>query len=145
MMIMMIIVIMMMMITGREGGKPWWRHEMETFSALLDLCAGNSPVYGEFPAQRPVTRSFDVFFDLRLSKHSRGWWFETLSRPLWRHCNDVETTTAITRCWYCECHSRNSLNRAYSSSLITIYLIVDLSKHFWQSHSITPKRTYNKP
>ena len=44
----------------------WWRHQMETFSALLDLCAGNSPVTGEFPAQRPVMRSFDVFFDLRL-------------------------------------------------------------------------------
>ena len=39
---------------------------METFSALLALCAGNSPVTGEFPAQRPVTRSFDVFFDVRL-------------------------------------------------------------------------------
>ena len=38
---------------------------METFSALLALCAWNSPVSGEFPAQRPVTRSFDVFFDLR--------------------------------------------------------------------------------
>ena len=54
------------------------------------LC-GESPVTGEFPAQRPVTRSFDVFFDLRLdkrlSKQSRGWWFETLSCPLWRHCN----------------------------------------------------------
>ena len=46
---------------------------------------------GEFPAQRPVTRSFDVFFDLRLnkrlSKQSRGWWFETPSWSLWRHCN----------------------------------------------------------
>ena len=38
---------------------------METFSVLLALCAGNSPVTDEFPAQRPVTRSFDVFFDLR--------------------------------------------------------------------------------
>ena len=47
------------------------------FSALLALCAGNSPVTGEFPAQRPVTRSFDVFFDRllnkRLSKQSWGW------------------------------------------------------------------------
>ena len=34
---------------------------METFSALLTICAGNSPVAGEFPAQRPVTRSFDIF------------------------------------------------------------------------------------
>ena len=65
---------------------------METFSALLALCAGNSPVTGEFPAQRPVTRSFDVFFDLRpnkrLSKQSWGWWFEMPLRPLWCHCND---------------------------------------------------------
>ena len=54
----------------------WWRHQMETFSALLALRAGNSPVTGEFPSQRPVTRSYDVFFDLRLnkrlSKQSRG-------------------------------------------------------------------------
>ena len=41
---------------------------METFSALLAICAGNSPVPDEFPAQRPVTRSFDVFFDLRLNR-----------------------------------------------------------------------------
>ena len=46
----------------------WWRHQMETFSALLAICAGNSPVPGEFPAQRPVTRSFDVYFDLRPNK-----------------------------------------------------------------------------
>ena len=41
---------------------------METFSALLAISVGNAPVSGEFPAQRPVTRSFDVFFDLRLNK-----------------------------------------------------------------------------
>ena len=50
---------------------------METFSALLAICAGNTPVTGEFLAQRPVARSFDVFFDLRLnkllSKQSWGW------------------------------------------------------------------------
>ena len=46
----------------------WSRHQMETFSALLAICAGNSPVPGEFPAQRPVTRSFYVFFDLSLNK-----------------------------------------------------------------------------
>ena len=49
---------------------------------------------GEFPPQRPVTRSFDVFFDLRLnkrlSKQSWGWWFETQSRPLWRRRNAVQ-------------------------------------------------------
>ena len=66
----------------------WWHHEKETLSALLALCARNSPVTGEFPLQRPVTQSFDVFFDLRwnklLSKQSWGWWSETPSRPLWR-------------------------------------------------------------
>ena len=70
----------------------WWHHQMKTFSALLALCVGNSPVTGEFPSQRPVTRSIDVFFDLRLnkwlSKQSWCWWFETPSRSLWRHCND---------------------------------------------------------
>ena len=71
--------------------KSWWCHQMETFSALLALCAGNSPVTGEFPSQRPVTRSVGVFFELglneRLSKQSWGWWFETPSFSLWRHCN----------------------------------------------------------
>ena len=53
----------------------WWRHQMETFSALLSLCAGNSPVTGEFPAQRPVMRSFDVFFVLPLNKRlGKQWW-----------------------------------------------------------------------
>ena len=40
----------------------WWRHQMVTYPALLALCAGNSSVIGEFPAQRPVTWSFGVFF-----------------------------------------------------------------------------------
>ena len=78
-------------LAGRIGASAWWRHQMETFSALLAICAGNSPVPGELPTQRPVTRSFDVYFDLRpnkwLSKQSWGWWFETLSCSLWRHRN----------------------------------------------------------
>ena len=64
---------------------------METFSALLAICAGNSPVPGEFPPQKPVTRSFNVYFDMRpnkrLSKQLWGWWFETQSCPLWYHRN----------------------------------------------------------
>ena len=71
----------------------WWRHEMETFSALLAICAENSPVPCEFTAERPVTRSFDVLFDLRLNKRLSkqwwGWWFETPSYSLWRHRNVV--------------------------------------------------------
>ena len=76
---------------------PWWRHQMETISALLAICAGKSSVPGEFPAQRPVTRSFDVFFHLRLNerltKQLWGWWFETPSCPSWCHC----TSTGLTR------------------------------------------------
>ena len=51
-------------LNGRTSS--WWRHQMETFSASLALCTGKSSVTGEFPLQRPVTRSFDVFFNLRL-------------------------------------------------------------------------------
>ena len=69
----------------------WWRHQMETFVALLAFCAGNYPVPGENPTQRPVTRSFDIFVDLclhkRLSNQSWGRWFERPSCSLCRHCN----------------------------------------------------------
>ena len=41
---------------------------MKTFSALLAICAGNSPASDEFPTQMPVTRSFAVFFDVCLNK-----------------------------------------------------------------------------
>ena len=64
---------------------------METLSALLALCEGNPPVTGGFPSQRPVTRSFDIFCDLRLnkrlSKESIPQWFKTPSHSSWRHCN----------------------------------------------------------
>ena len=73
----------------------WWRHQMETFSALLALCAGNSPVTFDFHSLRPVTRRFDAFFNLRLniqlSKQSWDWWLDTPSCSLWRHCNGGET------------------------------------------------------
>ena len=95
-----------------------WRQQLERFAALLVICAENPPVTGESPQQRPVTRSYDVFFDLRLnkrlskqswrwwfetrydvffdlrlnkrlSKQSWRWWFETPSRSLWCCHNDV--------------------------------------------------------
>ena len=89
----------------------WWRHQMETFSALLAICADNSPVPGEFPAQRPVTRSIDVFFDLRLnkrlSKESWGWWFETPSHPLWRNRNEL-----------CSCYFVNSVGLVHHQAVL---------------------------
>ena len=90
----------------------WWRHQMEKFSALLAICAGNSPVSGEFPTQRPVTRSFDVYFDLRpdkrLSKQLWGWWFETLSHSLWRHRNEYARGISgnnVNHNYACRCRS----------------------------------------
>ena len=76
---------------------PWRHHQMETFSALLVFFfwgggGGDSPVTGEFLSLRPVTRSFELFFDMRLNKQlneqSCGWWYKTPWYSLWRHCND---------------------------------------------------------
>ena len=69
----------------------WWRQQNGNIFRITGLCAGNSPVTGEFPSQGPVTRSFDVFFHLRLikrlSKQTWGWWFEKPSHPLSRYSN----------------------------------------------------------
>ena len=74
--------------------KTWWRHQLETFFALLALCVRGihwSPVNS--PHKRPVTLNFDIFFDLclnkRPSKQSRHRWIETASCSLWRHCNVI--------------------------------------------------------
>ena len=83
-------------IMATKTGNSWWRHQMETFSALLALCAGKPPVTGEFPSQRPVTRSFDVFFDLRLNKR--------LSKQSWgcdlrRHHVHYDVTVMYLKIW----------------------------------------------
>ena len=98
-------------VTGRKHitfyttfNNTWELYQMETGSALLALCAGNSPVTGEFPSQRPVTRSFDVFFHLRqnerLSKLSRRWWFETPSRLVWRNFNNTHLLCCGLNYWF---------------------------------------------
>ena len=78
---------------------PWWHHQMETFSLLLALSAGNSPVVS--PHKGPVTQSLDVFFDLhlnkRLNKQSSRRWFEMPLRSLWRHYNAEMTTNVIRK------------------------------------------------
>ena len=73
----------------------WWRHQMETFSTLLALCAGISPVTVEFPSQRPVTRSFDVFFGLRLEN---GWVNNRDAGDLRRHCAHCVVT--VMKVWF---------------------------------------------
>ena len=71
---------------------------METFSAMLAICARNSPVAGEFPAQRPVIEAlmFSFICATRLSKQSWGWWFEIPFCPLWRHCNVLAMITQFS-------------------------------------------------
>ena len=89
---------------------------------------------GEFPTQRTVTRSFDVFFDLRLnkrlSKQSWGWWFETLSLSLWRHCNGT---------WYC-CSSICS-----PSSPLTRHSHMKLWCDMWHKLNISPHDNIIQP
>ena len=95
----------------------WWRNQVEASSALLAICAGNSPVTGEFPAQRPVTRSLDAFLDLRLNKSlSKQWWgwlLETLSRPLWRRGNVCLRPRLWSTCLLCNTYL-NRLDLVYS-------------------------------
>ena len=85
-----------------------WRHQMETFSALLALCEGNPPVSGGFPSQRPITRSFYVFFDLqpskKLNKQSRRRWFKTTSHSLWRHYNATNKRTIHDERFHIDCN-----------------------------------------
>ena len=85
------ILPMQIMMTSSNGN---------IFRVTGPLC-GEFTGPGEFPTQRPVTGSFDVFFDLRLnkrlSKHSWGWWFETLSWSLWRHHNVLETVWQLSK------------------------------------------------
>ena len=122
---------------------------MESFSSLLALCVENSPVTGEFPTQRPVTRIFDVFFELslnkRLSKQSSGWWFETPSCSLWRHCNTICYRIAYSI--ICILSATNSafwpmiditLVFKYAYDSIWTWSIVTSSSHF----SIDPEAGY---
>ena len=70
---------------------------METFSAQLAICSGNSPVPGEFPTQRPVTRSFDVFFDLGLNS---GWVNNGEARDLRRYQAYYDATVMEKRFYF---------------------------------------------
>ena len=82
--------------SGNESIHPiwsWWRHQMEKKFHVTGTLCREFTSHGEFPSQRPVTWSFDVFFDLhlnkQLSKQSRHQWFEMPLRSLWRHCSDI--------------------------------------------------------
>ena len=107
--------------------------------------AENSPVPGEFPLQRPVTRSFDVFVDLRLnnrlSKQSWGWWFETLSRQLWRHCNEYAPNLMWCLWFYYKSYIESSIWRPFT--IISPFYIInsqvilkDMDESIWYTTTI---------
>ena len=120
---------------------PWWRHQIETFSALLDLCEGNSPS----PVNSPHTGQWcgALMFSLIYActngwVNTRCWWFETPSRPLWRHCNDkwnmgvVGTPIGASGWW----HYNDIIMSAMASQIIrvssaypTVCSDVDQRKH----------------
>ena len=111
----------------------WWRHWMETFSASLAFVTGIHQWLVNSPLKRSVTRQMfpfdDVFFDLclniRLSIQWQGCWFETLSRSLWRHCNEIgkgRLSKFPTR--------YNCLNDSFASWVIGEDMVVQLSQWF---------------
>ena len=83
---------------------------METFSALLDLCAENSPVAGVFPSQRPVTRGSDVFFDMNkcLVKQSSRRWICCLNKKKTNQYNGIWWASWVLK-WRTSCCLFDSL------------------------------------
>ena len=73
-----------------------WNITRNSFSALQTLCEGNSPVTGEFSSQRPVTRSFDVFFDLHLNN---DWTNHRDASDLRRHRAHYDVTVMRKGLW----------------------------------------------
>ena len=110
----------------------WWRHQMGTFSALLALCVGNSTVTGEFPTQRPVTRSFDVSFDLRLNKH--------FSHEIWSICASIER-------WH---HNDNKIGVQFLKVCPGCRIAINVTEVYWTYlfglilHKISISRTFGR-
>ena len=103
----------------------WWRHQMETFSPLLALYAGNSLVTGEFPSQRPVTRNFDVFFDLRLEKN--GCVNNREAGALRRHRAYYDVIVMIIPMGWCK---KDVTKLRYQRS----YVFLALTQSIWSAH-----------
>ena len=117
-----------------------WKH----FPRYWPFVRGISPVTGEFPAQRPVTRSFDVSFDLhlnkRLSKQLIRRWFETPSRSFWRHCNGY-TIYSPFQSKHSHCHANSiAYTRAFSKQKINTTFVCSI---YWRRFSPLIRDTEN--
>ena len=115
---------------------------METFSTLLAPMCGEFTGPGEFLVQGPVTRSFDVLFDLhrnkRLSKQPWGWWFKTPSWSLWRQCNEQKCSPYLDLHVFIYIYAYRSI--CYISICICICVIFIL---FYWFHYLCPRRTWS--
>ena len=100
----------------RVSGLLWW----------------NSLVTGEFHLQRPVMRSFDVFFDLcldkRLSKQLRR--VETTFHSLWRHCNVLHSL------YHSPTFTLISITYAFNTRLSQSFIPTKLDPFTWPSINI---------
>ena len=102
----------------------WWRHQMETFSKLLAICAGNSPVSGEFPAQRPVGRRA-LMFSL-ICAWINGWVNNCEAGDLRRHSTHYDVPVIFERCLYTP---SNSLESGLPESLLIIWRL----NNYWSA------------
>ena len=120
--------------------RAWWRHQIEIFSPLLTLWEGNPPLTGGFPSQRPVTRSFEFFFDLRLnkrlSKQPRRRWFETPSHSLWRHCNGIQTSIEPPPVYPDHCHKLSNHYISYFGRAM-LFLMCSIMNWYISVHKLT--------
>ena len=88
----------------------WWCHQMETFSELLAICVGNSPVTGEFPAQRPVRRNFDISL---ICTWINGWVNSCEPGDLRRHSAHYDVTVMILNFLFIDCHIAPTLSSSF--------------------------------
>ena len=110
------------------------------------LCGEFTGPHGEFPAQGPLTRSLNVFFDLGLnkwlSKQSWGLWFETLLCPLWRHCNSLSFHLSGPLCqsvFFCLFLSRPSLSFFFLSLSSRVTDFVSYISRYWEKEQTSVK------
>ena len=125
----------------------WRRHQIETFSTLLTLCAGNSPVTLNSPhkGQRGGALEFSLICALnkRLSRQSWGCSFETPPCSSWRHCDVTHSTYGhVCILWYIfpnDCIGIYILALKFGASLpfdvVVSWYIITLPK--FMSHPLT--------
>ena len=110
----------------------WWRHQMETFSALLELCMVNPSDTGGFSHPNKandaeVSCFYDVQLNKRMSKQLGCWWFETPWRSSWGHCSEFDNiywTYDVPNNFHLISISKQSTN--VPCTVFTLYIFADL-------------------